>query len=38
MVVFRDGGIYLVFPQVALTPVSLQDGIYTYTTASRTVG
>lgn len=31
MVVFRDGGIYLVFPQVALTPVSLQDGIYTYT-------
>jgi hypothetical protein len=38
MVVFRDGGIYLVFPQVALTPVSLQDGIYTYTTASRTLG
>jgi len=31
MVVFRDGGIYLVFPQVALTPVSLEDGIYTYT-------
>jgi hypothetical protein len=31
MVVFRDGGIYRVFPQVALTPVSLQDGIYTYT-------
>jgi hypothetical protein len=31
MVVFRDGGFYLVFPQVALTPVSLQDGIYTYT-------
>jgi hypothetical protein len=31
MVVFRDGGIYLVFPQVGLTPVSLQDGIYTYT-------
>jgi hypothetical protein len=31
MVVFRDGSIYLVFPQVALTPVSLQDGIYTYT-------
>jgi hypothetical protein len=30
MVVFRDGGIYLVFPQVALTPVSLEDGIYTY--------
>jgi len=31
MVVFRNGSIYLVFPQVALTPVSLQDGIYTYT-------
>jgi hypothetical protein len=31
MVVFRDGSIYLVFPQVALTPVSLEDGIYTYT-------
>jgi hypothetical protein len=30
MVVFRDGEIYLVFPQVALTPVSLEDGIYTY--------
>jgi hypothetical protein len=31
MVVFRDGSIYIVFPQIALTPVSLQDGIYTYT-------
>ena len=31
MVVFRDGSIYLVFPHVELTPVSLQDGIYTYT-------
>jgi hypothetical protein len=31
MVVFRDGSVYLVFPQVALTPVSLEDGIYTYT-------
>ena len=31
MVVFRNGSIYMVFPQVALTPVSLQDGIYTYT-------
>jgi hypothetical protein len=31
MVVFRNGSIYLVFPQVALTPVSLDDGIYTYT-------
>jgi hypothetical protein len=35
MVVFRDGGIYLVFPQVALTPVSLQDGVYTYTFGSQ---
>ena len=31
MVVFRDGARYLVFPQVPLTPLSLQDGIYTYT-------
>jgi hypothetical protein len=31
MVVFRDGSIYLWFPHVELTPVSLQDGIYTYT-------
>jgi hypothetical protein len=31
MIVFRDGGIYLVFPHVELTPVSLQDGVYTYT-------
>ena len=31
MVVFRDGSNYLVFPQVELTPISLQDGIYTYT-------
>jgi hypothetical protein len=31
MVVFRDGGIYLVFPYIELTPISLQDGVYTYT-------
>jgi hypothetical protein len=31
MVVFRDGSRYIVFPQIALTPVSLQNGIYTYT-------
>ena len=31
MVVFRDGSNYLVFPHIALTPVSLQDGVYTYT-------
>ena len=37
MVVFRDGGIYLVFPHVALTPVSLQDGIYTYTFGSQVI-
>jgi hypothetical protein len=30
MVVFRDGSVYLVFPYIELTPVSLQDGIYTY--------
>jgi hypothetical protein len=31
MIVFRDGSNYIVFPQIELTPVSLQDGIYTYT-------
>ena len=31
IVVFRDGSIYLAFPHIELTPVSLQDGIYTYT-------
>jgi hypothetical protein len=30
MIVFRDGRQYLVFPHIALTPVSLEDGIYTY--------
>ena len=31
MVVFRAGGFYFVLPHIELTPVSLQDGIYTYT-------
>ena len=31
MVVFRDGSRYITFPQIELTPVSLQNGIYTYT-------
>jgi hypothetical protein len=31
MVVFRDGSNYLLFPHIELTPISLQDGIYTYT-------
>jgi hypothetical protein len=31
MVVFRNGSLYLVFPYIELTPVSLQDGVYTYT-------
>ena len=30
MVVLRDGRNYLAFPHIELTPVSLQDGIYTY--------
>jgi hypothetical protein len=37
MVVFRDGSIYLVFPHVALTPVSLEDGIYTYTFGTQVI-
>jgi hypothetical protein len=31
MVVLRDGSNYLAFPHIELMPVSLQDGIYTYT-------
>ena len=30
MVVFNNGSPYLVFPHIELTPISLQDGIYTY--------
>jgi hypothetical protein len=37
MVVFRDGGFYLVFRHVALTPVSLEDGIYTYTFGTQVI-
>jgi hypothetical protein len=35
MIVFRDGSQYLVFPHIELTPVSLEDGIYTYTYGSQ---
>ena len=38
MVVFRDGSIYLVFPHIELTPVSLQNGIYTYTWGTQVDG
>jgi len=31
MIVFRDGSQYRLFPHIELTPVSLEDGIYTYT-------
>jgi hypothetical protein len=31
MIVFNNGSPYLVFPYIELTPVSLQNGIYTYT-------
>jgi hypothetical protein len=31
MTVLKDGSFYLVFPNVELTPISLQGGIYTYT-------
>ena len=30
IVVFRDGSFYFVLPHIELTPVSLQNGIYTY--------
>ena len=29
--VFRDGSPYVLFPHIELTPVSLQNGLYTYT-------
>jgi hypothetical protein len=31
MVVFNNGSPYLLFPYIELTPISLQDGVYTYT-------
>jgi hypothetical protein len=31
IVVFRDGSPYVLFPHIELTPVSFQDGVYTYT-------
>jgi hypothetical protein len=34
MVVFNNGSPYLLFPHIELTPVSLQDGVYTYTFGS----
>jgi len=37
MIVFRDGGQYLVFPHVELTPVSLEDGEYTYTYGTQVI-
>jgi hypothetical protein len=37
MIVFRNGSLYLVFPQVALTPVSLEDGLYTYTFGTQVI-
>ena len=30
MVVFRDGNKYLLFPNIELTPVSVANGVYTY--------
>jgi hypothetical protein len=35
MIVFNNGSPYLVFPYIELTPISLQDGIYTYTYGSQ---
>ena len=31
MVVFRDGSHHLAFPNIELTPVSVANGVYTYT-------
>lgn len=30
LLVFRDGSKYLLFPNIDLTPISFQDGVYTY--------
>ena len=35
MVVFNNGSPYLLFPHIELTPISLQDGVYTYTFGSQ---
>jgi hypothetical protein len=35
MVVFRDGNQYLLFPHIELTPIPLQEGVYTYTFGPR---
>jgi hypothetical protein len=35
MVVFNNGSPYLLFPYIELTPISLQDGVYTYTFGSQ---
>ena len=37
MIVFRDSSLYLVFPNIELTPVSLQDGEYTYTWGAQVI-
>jgi hypothetical protein len=37
MVVLRDGRNYLAFPHIELIPVSLQDGVYTYTWGTQVV-
>jgi len=37
MVVLRDGSNYLVFPHIELTPVSLQDGVYTYSWGTQVI-
>ena len=35
MVVFNNGSPYLLFQYIELTPISLQDGVYTYTYGSQ---
>ena len=35
MVVFRDGSHYLQFPNIELTPVSVANGVYTYSFGSQ---
>jgi hypothetical protein len=35
MVVFNNGSPYRLFPYIELTPISLQDGVYTYTFGSQ---
>ena len=37
MIVFRDGSRYLMFPHIELTPISVTNGVYTYSFGSSVI-